>query len=71
MYLIIMVYAYTDTGCKGSICRTRQCTSEVASRIIIKSRHTVTYKAGDQPKNALSLNVLEPGEWPPLPATTV
>jgi len=35
---------------------------EVASHLKLKTGIPVTYKAGDQPNNALSLNVLEPGE---------
>lgn len=35
---------------------------EVASRLSLKKGIPVAYKAGDQPNNALSLNVLEPGE---------
>lgn len=34
----------------------------VASEIGLKAGTPVTYKAGDQPNNALSLNVFEPGE---------
>ena len=34
----------------------------VASRLSLKPGIPVTYKAGDQPNNALSLNVLQPGE---------
>lgn len=34
----------------------------VAGRLSLKEGIPVTYKAGDQPNNALSLNVLEPGE---------
>lgn len=34
----------------------------VASRLSLKSGIPVSYKAGDQPNNALSLNVLRPGE---------
>lgn len=34
----------------------------VASRLSLKEGIPVTYKAGDQPNNALSLNVLQPGE---------
>lgn len=34
----------------------------VASRLNLKKGIPVSYKAGDQPNNALSLNVLEPGE---------
>ena len=37
-------------------------TAAVASRLSLKEGIPVTYKAGDQPNNALSLNVLEPGE---------
>ena len=35
---------------------------DVAEALQLKSGIPVTYKAGDQPNNALSLNVLEPGE---------
>jgi len=35
---------------------------EAASVLSLKEGIPVTYKAGDQPNNALSLNVLEPGE---------
>jgi xylulokinase len=34
----------------------------VASRLLLKPGIPVSYKAGDQPNNALSLNVLNPGE---------
>jgi xylulokinase len=37
-------------------------TSEVAEELSLKKGIPVTYKAGDQPNNALSLNVLQPGE---------
>jgi xylulokinase len=37
-------------------------TSEIAALLGIKTGISVTYKAGDQPNNALSLDVLEPGE---------
>ncbi|HEX2533471.1 MAG TPA: FGGY family carbohydrate kinase [Chitinophagaceae bacterium] len=36
--------------------------SEVAGRLGLKPGIPVTYKSGDQPNNALSLNVLQPGE---------
>jgi xylulokinase len=36
--------------------------AEVAQALSLKTGIPVTYKAGDQPNNALSLNVLEPGE---------
>ena len=36
--------------------------AEVAQQLGIPANIPVTYKAGDQPNNALSLNVLEPGE---------
>lgn len=36
--------------------------AEVAQALSLKKGIPVTYKAGDQPNNALSLNVLEPGE---------
>ena len=37
--------------------------SSIADLLGLKSGVPVTYKAGDQPNNALSLNVLEPGEF--------
>jgi len=37
-------------------------TSEIAARLSLKPGIPVSYKAGDQPNNALSLNVLKPGE---------
>ncbi|MEY2916524.1 MAG: hypothetical protein RIS73_238 [Bacteroidota bacterium] len=37
-------------------------TNEVAEKLSLNNKVTITYKAGDQPNNALSLNVLEPGE---------
>jgi xylulokinase len=37
-------------------------TSTVAAALSLNKGIPVTYKAGDQPNNALSLNVLEPGE---------
>jgi xylulokinase len=37
-------------------------TPSVAQKLKLKSGIPVTYKAGDQPNNALSLNVLNPGE---------
>jgi xylulokinase len=39
-----------------------QLKKEVAAALSLNESVTVTYKAGDQPNNALSLNVLEPGE---------
>jgi xylulokinase len=39
-----------------------QLTQEVASEVGIKKGTSVTYRAGDQPNNALSLNVLQPGQ---------
>jgi xylulokinase len=36
--------------------------SSVAARLSLPENIPVTYKAGDQPNNALSLNVLQPGE---------
>lgn len=35
---------------------------DIAAKLNLKSGIPITYKAGDQPNNALSLNVLEPGE---------
>jgi xylulokinase len=37
-------------------------TAAVAAELSLKEGIPVTYKAGDQPNNALSLNVLQPGE---------
>ena len=37
-------------------------TKEIAERLFLKEGIPVTYKAGDQPNNAFSLNVLKPGE---------
>ncbi len=37
-------------------------TRELATALSLRTGIPVTYKAGDQPNNALSLNVLEPGE---------
>jgi len=37
-------------------------TKEIADALSLKENTPVTYKAGDQPNNALSLNVLQPGE---------
>ena len=37
-------------------------TDAVAEKLSLQKNVSVTYKAGDQPNNALSLNVLEPGE---------
>ncbi len=39
-----------------------QLSSTVANGLDLKAGIPITYKAGDQPNNALSLNVLEPGE---------
>jgi len=36
--------------------------TQVAERLMLKAGIPVSYKAGDQPNNALSLNVLQPGE---------
>ncbi|MGG9963511.1 xylulokinase [Ferruginibacter sp. SUN106] len=36
--------------------------NDIAAKLSLNNKVTVTYKAGDQPNNALSLNVLEPGE---------
>jgi len=35
---------------------------KIAEQLLLKEGIPVTYKAGDQPNNALSLNVLDPGE---------
>ena len=37
-------------------------TASVAAELGLKKGTPVTYRAGDQPNNALSLNVLNPGE---------
>lgn len=37
-------------------------TAQVADKLSLKQGIPVTYKSGDQPNNALSLNVLQPGE---------
>ena len=37
-------------------------TAEIAAKLSLKHGIPVSYKAGDQPNNALSLNVLKPGE---------
>jgi len=37
-------------------------TKEIADALSLKENTPVTYKAGDQPNNALALNVLQPGE---------
>lgn len=39
-----------------------QLSNDVASSLSLSAGIPVTYKAGDQPNNALSLNVLQPGE---------
>ena len=39
-----------------------QVTAAVATELSLRTGIPVTYKAGDQPNNALSLNVMEPGE---------
>jgi len=39
-----------------------QLTQEVASELELSTKTKVSYRAGDQPNNALSLNVLNPGE---------
>jgi xylulokinase len=39
-----------------------QVSAKIAESLKIKAGIPVTYKAGDQPNNALSLNVLQPGE---------
>lgn len=39
-----------------------QLKASVAARLSLKAGIPVSYKAGDQPNNALALNVLEPGE---------
>jgi xylulokinase len=39
-----------------------QVSAKVASELGLSSKTTISYRAGDQPNNALSLNVLNPGE---------
>lgn len=52
-----MIADIVDTfGVQGTI------SSEISSKFGLPSDVTVTYRAGDQPNNALSLNVLNPGE---------
>ena len=36
--------------------------NDIAAKLCLSTGITVTYKAGDQPNNALALNVLQPGE---------
>jgi xylulokinase len=47
---------------KGVFSEHGRITAEVATALSLREGIPVTYKAGDQPNNALSLNVLEPGE---------
>jgi len=47
---------------KGSFAETGRLTSQAAGLLGLKEGIPITYRAGDQPNNALSLNVLEPGE---------
>ena len=52
-----MIPELTDTfGIQGYV------TASVAAELGLKAGIPVTYRAGDQPNNALSLNVLNPGE---------
>lgn len=52
-----MIPPFVQTfSCQGLL------SSEAASGLGLKPGTAVTYRAGDQPNNALSLNVLEPGE---------
>lgn len=39
-----------------------QLKNDIAKKLSLSSNIIITYKAGDQPNNALSLNVLQPGE---------
>ncbi len=39
-----------------------QIATDIAAELGLSEKVSITYKAGDQPNNALSLNVLEPGE---------
>jgi xylulokinase len=43
-------------GCHGQV------TERIAAELLLTGGIPVTYKAGDQPNNALSLNVMKPGE---------
>lgn len=47
---------------KDVFCNHGELSSAIASDLSLKAGIPVTYKAGDQPNNALSLNVFEPGE---------
>jgi xylulokinase len=47
---------------KNCFDRHGQVSGEMARELNISTRAIVSYKAGDQPNNALSLNVLQPGE---------
>lgn len=44
-------------------------TEKIAGELQIRQGIPVTYKAGDQPNNALSLNVMKPGEVAATPCT--
>lgn len=46
----------------GTFSEQGRLTREMASKLGIKAGTPVTYRAGDQPNNALSLNVMNPGE---------
>ncbi len=62
----LMNYFGYDKGLIADICPTFGLQGEllpsVASELGMKKGTPVTYRAGDQPNNALSLNVLNPGE---------
>jgi len=45
-----------------SFCEQGELTAKAASELGLKAGTKVTYRGGDQPNNALSLNVLNPGE---------
>jgi xylulokinase len=48
---------------KNSFDNHGQVKAEIAAELNLSAKAAVTYKAGDQPNNAFSLNVLEPGEF--------
>lgn len=47
---------------RGTFCEQGRLTSEAAAELGLAEGTPITYRAGDQPNNALSLNVFEPGE---------
>ena len=47
---------------RGTFCEQGRLSSEAAAELGLAEGTPITYRAGDQPNNALSLNVFEPGE---------